>query len=59
MAQENSIMLHSKDNKKIESVESDTEVITRAVKEDFLKQPFKNPENALKEAMNYLSQENW
>ena len=57
--QDNIISSPSRENKKGESVESDTEVITRVVKEDFLKQPFKNPDNAFKEAMNYLSQENW
>ena len=29
------------------------------VKEEYLKQPFKNPEAAYKEAMNLLSQEDW
>ena len=29
------------------------------VKEDFLKQPFKSPEGALKEAMNLLAQDDW
>jgi hypothetical protein len=29
------------------------------VKEDFVKQPFKNAETAFKEAMNMLSQEDW
>lgn len=31
----------------------------RFVKEDFAKQPFKSPENALKEALNLLSQDDW
>ena len=29
------------------------------VKEEFAKQPFKNPESAYKEAMNLISQEDW
>ncbi len=29
------------------------------VKEDYVKQPFKNAENAFKEAINMLSQEDW
>ena len=29
------------------------------VKEEFTRQPFKNPEGAFKEAMNLLSQEDW
>jgi hypothetical protein len=29
------------------------------VKEDFVKQPFKNAENALRDALNLLSQEDW
>ncbi|CAF0703596.1 unnamed protein product [Brachionus calyciflorus] len=44
---------------RVEEPETETEIVTRIVKEDYLKQPFKNPEQALKEAMNYLSQEDW
>ncbi|RMZ95708.1 hypothetical protein BpHYR1_050751 [Brachionus plicatilis] len=58
-AQENLISSPVKTRKKVETIETDAEIVTRVVKEDFVKQPFKNPESAFKEAMNYLSQDNW
>ncbi len=46
----------SKTNKDSELFENG---VYGTVKEEFVKQPFKNPENAYKEAMNLISQEDW
>lgn len=41
------------------TLEYDNSNVYGIVKEDFPKQPFKNPDNALRDAMNFLAQEDW
>lgn len=45
--------------REIKEVESESSGFYGAVKEEYIKQPFKNPEGALKEAMNNLGQDEW
>jgi hypothetical protein len=42
-----------------QSKQSDTEGIYGPVKEDFIRQPLKNPETSFKDAMLLLSQDEW
>jgi hypothetical protein len=48
-----------KEIKTSSSAAKETDNVYGVVKEDYLKQPFKNPDNALKEALHLLAQEEW
>jgi hypothetical protein len=60
-AKANEIKQAENEPSKLKSLQNDLDevAIYGTVKEEFVKQPFKNAEQAFKDAMNMLAQEDW